>query len=189
MKTIKVKDLMVPLDEYATVPHDATLYEAAAALENAQESFNRNHYRHRAVLVLDENNQVVGKLSQRDVLEALEPGYRTDAGAPKGVTQFTASFVKAIQKHHTLWAHPLDDICRKAVDIRVKDVMSCPGEGEYVSENTLLDQAIHQFVIGHHQSLLVTGKGKQVVGVLRLADVFLEVYKVMMKCQSSPLED
>ncbi|MBE9571802.1 MAG: CBS domain-containing protein, partial [Proteobacteria bacterium] len=32
MKTINVKDLMVPLDEYATVSEEATLFEAVVAL-------------------------------------------------------------------------------------------------------------------------------------------------------------
>ena len=36
METIKVKDLMVPLDQYVCVSEDATLYEAVVALEEAQ---------------------------------------------------------------------------------------------------------------------------------------------------------
>ena len=34
---IRVSDLMVPLDEYATVSQDVSLYEAVIALEKAQE--------------------------------------------------------------------------------------------------------------------------------------------------------
>ena len=55
MKSYSVKDLMVPLSEYATVPEDATLYEAVMSLEEAQEKFEDKHtrYRHRAILILD----------------------------------------------------------------------------------------------------------------------------------------
>jgi len=69
---------MVPLAEYATVSEDATLYEAVLALEKAQESFEDKHtrYSHRAILVLDKEGDVVGKLSQLDVLKALEPKYQ-----------------------------------------------------------------------------------------------------------------
>jgi CBS domain containing-hemolysin-like protein len=35
MKSISVKEIMVPLSEYATVSKDATLYEAILALEEA----------------------------------------------------------------------------------------------------------------------------------------------------------
>ena len=78
MKSYTVKDLMVPLSEYATVAEDATLYEAVLALEEAQENFEDKHtrYRHRAILMLDKNGTVVGKLSQLDVLKALEPKYQ-----------------------------------------------------------------------------------------------------------------
>ncbi len=73
MKNYIVKDLMVPISEYATVPEEATLYESVLALEKAQEQFQQSRYSHRAVLVLDKNKRVIGKLSQMDFLCALEP--------------------------------------------------------------------------------------------------------------------
>ncbi len=78
MKSYLVKDLMVPLEEYATVTEDATLYEAVLSLEEAQENFEDKHtrYRHRAILILDKDGNVVGKLGQLDVLRALEPKYQ-----------------------------------------------------------------------------------------------------------------
>ena len=56
MKTITIKDLMVPLDEYATVQEKATLSEAVLALEQAQEKYQQLPYKHRAVLVLNAKN-------------------------------------------------------------------------------------------------------------------------------------
>ena len=78
MEQFPIKDLMVPLDEYATVSKEATLYDAVLALEKAQEELDRTryHYLHRAVLVLDEGGKVVGKVSQLDILSALEPKYQ-----------------------------------------------------------------------------------------------------------------
>ena len=72
MKRFLVKDLMVPISEYATVSLGSTLSEAVSALEKAQEEYDHTHYRHRAVLVLDNKKQVVGKLSQMDFLRSLE---------------------------------------------------------------------------------------------------------------------
>ena len=57
MKNFLVKDLMVPLSEYATVPEGSTLFEAVLALEKAQEEYDRTKYRHRAVLILDKKKQ------------------------------------------------------------------------------------------------------------------------------------
>ena len=65
MNITTVRDLMVPLEEYATVPEEATLFEAVMALEQAQERLDRNRYKylHRAVLVYDKNKKIVGKIS------------------------------------------------------------------------------------------------------------------------------
>ena len=71
MKTITVIDLMVPLKEYATVLQDANLAEAVSALEKAQLAFDPAKHKHRAILVLDEKNKVVGKLGMFDILMAL----------------------------------------------------------------------------------------------------------------------
>ena len=45
-----VKDLMVPISEYATVAKGSTLFEAVLALEKAQEEYDHSKYHHRAVL-------------------------------------------------------------------------------------------------------------------------------------------
>jgi hypothetical protein len=52
VKNYLVKDLMVPLSEYATVPMGSTLFEAVLALEKAQEEFDRTKYKHRGVLIM-----------------------------------------------------------------------------------------------------------------------------------------
>ncbi len=56
MKTIIVKDMMVPKSEYATISEESNLFEAVTALEEAQKKFDRSHYPHRAVLVFDKNS-------------------------------------------------------------------------------------------------------------------------------------
>ena len=50
MKTVTVKELMVPLKEYATVPKEATLREAVLALEKAQMTLDPLRHNHRAIL-------------------------------------------------------------------------------------------------------------------------------------------
>jgi len=181
VKTYSVKDLMVPLSEYATVTQDATLYEAVLALEEAQENFEDKHtrYRHRAILILDKDGHVVGKLSQLDVLRALEPKYQ-EMVQGEGLHRFgfAKEFEKSILEEFHLFASPLGDICRKAGEKNVKEFMYTPGKSEYVSEDATLDVAIHQLIIGHHQSLLVT-RSKKIVGVLRLTDVFAVVFHKM----------
>ncbi len=184
MKEINVKDLMVSLSEYATVSEEATLYEAVLALEEAQEKFEEKHtrYRHRAILVLDNGGNVVGKISQLDALKALEPKYQEMLDGKKshklGIPKI---FMETVVEDFQLFANPLDDICRKAGERNVKTFMSTPTEGEYIAEDASLDIAIHQFVSGQHQSLLVT-RGNIIVGILRLTDVFAAVFHKMKEC-------
>jgi predicted transcriptional regulator len=60
----------------------------------------------------------------------------------------------------------------------VKKFMHSPTEGEYVEEDATLDVAIHRLVMGHHQSLLVT-RGEKIVGIIKLTDVFAEIFQTM----------
>jgi len=184
VKSYTVKELMVPLSEYASVTEDATLYDAVLALEEAQENFEDKHtrYRHRAILILDKDGGVIGKLSQLDVLRALEPKY-TDMIEGEGSHRYGISkeFMKSVWEDYNLFADPLDDICRKAGEQNVKTFMYTPTEGEYVSEDASIDIAIHQLILGHHQSLLVA-RDKKIVGILRLTDVFAAVFHKMKAC-------
>jgi CBS domain-containing protein len=183
MKTYIVKDLMVPLSEYATVSEDATLCDAMLALEKAQGEFDQTRYRHRAVLIYDKHQKIIGKLSQLDALKALEPKYKelqTD-GTSRHLG-FSTKFIQGMLDQFSLWATPLGDICKKGADRKVKDFMYTPTEGEYVLEDASLDVAIHQLIIGHHQSLLVTDKVGKIVGVLRLSDVFAAVFHKLKEC-------
>jgi len=93
-------------------------------------------------------------------------------------------FIKSIMEGQGLWRDPLANICRKAAQIKVSSIMYTPGEGEYVKEEATLAQAIHQLIMGRHQSLLVTRQG-EVVGVLRLSDVFVEVCNLIKACPAA----
>ncbi len=179
MKIYSIKELMVPLSEYATVSEGTTLFDAVTALEKAQEEFDHTKYRHRAILILNKKNRVIGKLTQSDVLRALEP---EDASIEriKELSQFgfTAKFVRDLQKEKRLSGAPLKELYKKAGRVKVEDFMQSLTEGEYVEQETSLDIAIHQLVLGNHSSLLVTHK-KEIVGILRLTDVFAAVFHAM----------
>lgn len=178
-----VKDLMVPLSEYATVTVGSTLYEAVLALEKAQEEHDRAKYRHRGVLVMEQDGRVVGKISHMDALCALEP--KADAANEiKDLIRFGFShgFVADLLKRERLKGAPLSDLCRKTLELKVEDFMRPTAGAEFVDLEASLDIAIHQIVLGNHLSLLVTENGK-VIGILRVADVFAAVFHTMKACE------
>ncbi|MBW2614046.1 MAG: CBS domain-containing protein [Deltaproteobacteria bacterium] len=185
MKQYLVKDLMVPISEYATVSVGSMLSEAVIALEKAQEEYNHTHYRHRAVLVLDNAKQVVGKLSQLDFLRSLEPQDEM-LERIKDIEKFgfSSKSIALQQERYRQTAPPVKDVFAKAAKLKVEDFMQTPSEGEYVNEETSLDTAVHQLINGHHLSLLVTHK-KKIVGVLRMSDVFAATFHVMKEVEAT----
>ena len=175
---------MVPLDEYVTVPEEATLFDAVSALEKAQEELDRTRYLylHRAVLVYNKKGKIIGKVSQFDVLKALEPKY-AGIGEPRALSKagFSPQFLADMIDRYSLFNAPLRDICTKAANVKVKDFMYTPSEGDYIQVDATLGTAIHQLLMGHHQSLLVK-EGDDIVGILRLTDVFKHVFQTMRTC-------
>jgi len=171
--------MMVPLSEYAMVQKGATLFEAVLALEKAQEEFDHSKYRHRAILVMSEGNHVIGKLSQLDVVRALEPEY-DPSDELKRLEQygFSKKYIWSQRKLRRLLVAPIADIGKVAAGLKVEDFMQAPTEGEYVDEATSLDVAAHQLVVGNHDSLLAM-RGDRIVGVLRLTDVFAALLRAM----------
>jgi len=183
MRTIIIKELMVPIEEYATVSQDANLYEAVLALEKAQMAFDPSKHKHRAILVLDREKNVVGKLVMFDILMALEPRYgELEAAGALSRSGYSPEIIKSMLKDHVLWSEPLQFICSRAPKLNVSDFMEVPAAGMYIEENATLDAAIHQLVACRYQSLLVTGDEK-VVGILRLSDVFTKICDKIKACE------
>ncbi len=176
MKKKTVEELMIPLSEYATVSEGATMKDAIDALEKAQAAFDANQYQHRAVLVYNEDNYIVGKVSQLDIIRALEPKYDQMTDSKSGFHRFgfSTQFMKSMIDQFDLWETRLEKLAEKAANMIVKDFMYQPSEGEFVNKKASLDEAIHQLVMGHHQSLLVVSS-RQIVGILRLVDIFKEI--------------
>ena len=175
MKTISVKELMVPLEAYATVPREATLREAIVALEKAQMTLAPSRHLHRAILVLDESGKVVGKITMKDILIALEPNY----GKAEGMevlerSGYSPDLIEDMLEDNALWAKPLQFVRERASNLKVSDFIQAPSEGEYIGENATMGEATHQLIVNPFHSLLVTS-GDEVVGILRLSDVFAKI--------------
>ncbi len=179
MKTITVKELMVPIKKYATVSRDATLREAILALEKAQLALDPSRHKHRAVLVLDESGKVVSKITMKHILIALEPNYGKVEGT--GVLErsgYSPDLIRSMLENNALWTEPLQFFRERAAKLKVGDLIHAPSEDEYIDENATLGEAIHQMIVNPYLSLLVTS-GDEVLGILRLSDVFTKISDVI----------
>ena len=179
MRTITVGELMVPLEAYATVSKEATLREAILALEKAQMTLDPSSHKHRAILVLDDSGKVVSKITMKNILLALEPNYGKVEGM--GVLErsgFSPDLIKDMLESHALWAKPLQFVVQRAAELKVSDFIHPPSEDEYIDENATLAEATHQLIVQPYLSLLVIS-GDDVVGILRLSDVFTKVCDII----------
>jgi CBS domain-containing protein len=172
-----VKDLMIPISEYATVVLGTSLADALVALEKAQDAHTSNKYQHRAILVLDDNGDVVGKIGQLRALQAIEPEYDFNEKIKEiGSYNFSDEYLAELRDRYrseepVLSRESLRVIAKK----KVEEFMQKPEAGSFISEDSSLDKAVHKLAAGRLQSLLVSRKGK-IIGVLRMADVFAVVF-------------
>ena len=173
---------MVPLEEYPTVTENASIYEAVIALEKAQEAFDQTRYRHRAILVRDTSKRIVGKVSQWDLIKSLEPKYEGFGDMRStSLSGLSPLLIKSMMESSRLWQDDIDFLCQRVAGKKVKDIMYRPTEGEKVEKNAPLGEALHTLIVGHHQSLLVT-RDKDIVGILRLTDMFNLVCERIKYC-------
>ena len=180
-----VKDLMVPITEYATVPEGSTLFQAVLELEKAQEEFDHTKYRHRAVLVMDKNRRVIGKLSQLDVLRAIISGNKQMEEVEEiSRFGFSTNFIAAIREQYRLKDRTLKEICSEPARMRVEDFMQTPSAGEHIAADASLDNAIYQLSQGPYLSLMVT-QGNDIVGIVRLSDVFAAIFHAMKENENT----
>jgi len=183
MKTQSLKELMVPLEEYATVDQEATLLDAVGALEQSWQKVRAGKFKHRAVLVLDKAGYVVGKISHWDLLRAMEPKY-SGIGDFDRLTHFglNPAFMKSMVDKEQLWNDPWEFMCSRTANLLVKDVMRPLGTDDFIDENDTLAHAVHLLVMGRKLSVLVR-RGDRVVGILRIVDICDTVCEMLKSCR------
>lgn len=183
MKTLHVKDVMVPLSEFRSIQATLGLADAVAELNAALQQYSGSPRHLHALIVRDAAGRVVGKLSPLDFLMALEPTYKKlyddDGFSGMGISR---EEIRQQVEALSLWRDPLQEICKKAVDIPVAEIMYTPAQGEFVSADATLAQAMHQLLVGFHQALLVL-RDDEIVGVLRLEEVHDRVAEILTSCR------
>lgn len=174
----KVKDLMVDVKEFHTIPIHATFYEAHGALEKAQKDFLAGRSKYRTLLVEDEKGTIVGKLSPMDLIQGLEPKY-ADVIDTNRLRFKDILYVIESEKHKkVLWERPFDQLCRTAMDTRIKSFITLPVEGHKLRKDDSLDEALHLFAMTRHDTLFVMD-GNKLVGLLIFADVYDYISKTI----------
>jgi CBS domain-containing protein len=167
MQAACARDVMLPLDDVPTIHESATLRDAVRALALAQERRPPGRPPYRAVLVVNDGGQVVGKLGHLSFLAALEPGHEPLEALDRA--GLAPDLIASISDHLRLLRPGIEDLCLRAAHLRVGDVMRRLDES--IDEHAPLSEAIASLVRLQTLSILVR-RGTEVVGLLRLADLY-----------------
>jgi CBS domain containing-hemolysin-like protein len=181
MEKMKVRDLMVPADQFPKIADTASLFDALFALETAQEDFLSGKSAQRIMLVENEKKQIIGKISPIDLFKGLEKKYN-EVNVEKTLEKFGLKYIwNGMREDYNLWESPFKDLCRKAGDIHVKNFVNIPNDGQSVNLDDSLTKCFHLFVVNRHDTLFVMEKN-EFIGMLRFTDVYKAVAQTMKEC-------
>ena len=161
----KVKDFMIPLEDYPHIPYWFTLRQAMAIVREAAIKFE-GAFEPRAVLVFDEKYQLMGMLTLRDIIRGLEPKFLQET-----------SLVKMDPNLTVLTGDLLGPNMRTASQRPVSEVMS-PIQVT-VDGGAPIAKALYLMVKENVGLMPVIQAGK-VAGMIRLSDLFNEITKMVL---------
>lgn len=152
----KVKDVMVPVQDYATVFLENSLRDAMFVLKSTFDAgCTAGSQAHRSVLVFDNKKTLVGTLSFKDVIGTLHiPGEVPES-----------------------WDGVFTSLCLSQAGKKVKDVMSPIGSGFVNADDGILD-AIY-LLMNKDLELVPVLENGNVVGMVRAVEIFKEVSELV----------
>ncbi len=178
MKTVKVKELMVPLKEYARLDENKTLYDAVMALR-AQQKQKANV--HTSLLVITKGGRIATMLTMLDIFRFMEPKYKDVEDLDLTRFGMQPDYVESMLQSFDLWASPLEDICKKTTGITLKEMKIEMIPQDIIDEEATLDRAVHRMIVDTKHALLVT-RDEEFTGVLRSVDIFTRFCEAIETC-------
>lgn len=176
---LKARDLMVPLQEYATTRADKTLREAIPVLRKLYcqlEEGKCTQAGHRNILVLDANDELIGILSFRSILQVLVPevaGGLTSRLESLGVT---IAFAQADSPNLDEARASFQARVIKNAQTKVRDIM-LKVRGTIDADAELMDAL--KLMYRNKISVIPVYEEKKLIGVLRESDMFLCVSEIL----------
>jgi CheY-like chemotaxis protein len=169
----KVKDIMIPIEDYTTIDADSTIKEGIERLKKSFDTITSSsrimETGHRSIVVFDRKGEMVGILSISDLIRSLQPPYLL---APK------PSMADSIEYSPMFWTGLFTSQAKALVNKKIRDVMSEAPLS--VDENTNLMEIANLIFMEQVRRIAVTHKGK-VVGVVREQELFFEIARIILE--------
>ncbi len=179
--TMKVRDLLVPLSEYAVTTVDKPLKEAAPTLRRIYcqvEDGKCTEAGHRTILVLDNSGRLVGILDFKSILKVLIPEIAGGITARLEALGVSIAFAQADTPDLDEARISFRARVLKNAETRVGDVM-LKIKGTISADADLLEAL--KMIYNNKITVLPVYEGEKLVGVLRDSDLFLVVADILME--------
>lgn len=175
----KVRDRMIPIQNYATVKPDATLRDAALSLQASYCTLDSGMCTEagpRTILVIDENEKLVGVIDFRSFLRTLIPEIAGGLSAKLEALGVSIAFAQADASSLDESQLGFNARVIKNAETKVRDIM-LKVRGTIDADATLMEALKTMF---RNKIIMLTAfEGKKLVGVLRNADLFLAVADIL----------
>jgi CBS domain-containing protein len=173
----RVREMMIPLDEYPWVRIRDTLKYAVRVMEESRLEVGRRASLPRVLLVFDHDDDLVGIVRRRDIMRGLEPDflvsqpleYRVkffEVGVDPHLSELSPELSKEVDLDRVVKG--LRDQGSRPVGDVVRPISTSLGPDDQIMK------AVYEMV-SLNESLIPVVEDERVIGVVRSVDVFHEL--------------
>jgi len=181
----KVKDIMAPIEDYDKVNIGAQLCDAMSILKRNYEKLKAGDQGnfHKTLLVVDDKDNIVGKLSMYDLIRGLvpEPAKKPEVSKAynamrSGRARDVSVEVGDVQEHFKWLTSNFMELIKQEAHKNVKDIMSPIAKSSLEAEDKITE-GIYTLFKDKVRQQFVQSEGK-IVGVVNLNVIFTELLEV-----------
>jgi CBS domain-containing protein len=180
----RIKDIMVPIEEYDSVAAEEHLCDAVSILKRNYESIKAGPTKrfHNTLLVIDAADEIIGLLSSYSLIRGLVPEEakqpETGRAFHRVLTSRARDVAKDVAEFQTQfkWLHSsFVDLVKQEAHKKVKDIMS--PIHPILSEDDTINRALYLMFKEEVRQPLVVREGR-IVGVVNLMEILNELLDI-----------
>jgi len=181
----KVKEIMAPIEDYDRVNIDAQLCDAMSILKRNYEKLKAGEQGnfHKTLLVVDDKDNVVGKLSMYDLIRGLVPEPAKNPEVSKAYNAMRSGRARDVSvevgdaQEHFKWLNSsFSDLIKQEAHKNVRDIMT-PIEKSSLKAEDKITHGIYTLFKDKVRQQFVQSEGR-IVGVVNLNVIFNQLLEV-----------
>jgi len=174
LETIRVREIMIPVDSYPKILSGSSLREAIKLLEETYLEINGRKSLPRSLLVFDELGNFLGCVRRRDIMRGMEPKFLINEPIQYRMKLFDINLdpnlYELANKHMAkgIW----EQVQRPVIDV------TRPIEASFSPDDHIV-KAMYEMVV-YGLNLVPVIHKRKVVGVIRTVELFHELAQMVL---------